>query len=293
MTNIKKVNLADEEISQIAIYNNGELALIDNLSDIALALPVKSEIYVIVLVLDGKASVRIDGMQYEAHKDDIFICLPDNIIDGGLVSIDFRCCMVGVSPDYLQRIAPVSENLWDAKAFFEKNPKCTLFPVEVTTFIQYYDLLRSKIHLPTPVQGKVIDTLALAFLYDMQYVLSRVVQVEPRSYSSGESLFKRFVQLIEASEPKYQSVAHYAESLCVTPKYLAAVCKQASGLTPSRIIDKYVLKEIEYMMKHSDKSIKEIATRLNFSNISFFGKYVKKHLGVSPRDYRLRLLKET
>ena len=70
-------------------------------------------------------------------------------------------------------------------------------------------------------------------------------------------------------------------------------------LTPLAIIslnkwqDKFVVKDIDYLMKHSSKSIKEIAGELDFPNLSFFGKYVKKHLGVSPRDYRLRLLKET
>ena len=33
-------------------------------------------------------------------------------------------------------------------------------------------------------------------------------------------------------------------------------------------------------------SIKEIATEMNFDNLSFFGKYVKKHLGDSPNNYR-------
>lgn len=291
MGNIRKVSLADVEVSEKAIYNNGELALFDNLTDIASVFPLKTEIYVIVLVLEGKVSVQINGTEYEARKNDIFICLPDNIIENGMVSIDFKCNMIGVSPAYQQRVTPVSENLWDMKAFFEKNPKCTLQPAEATIFSQYYNLLCSKINLPTPVQGKVIDMLILAFFYDMQYVLNRVVQVDPRPYSSGESLFKRFVRMVESSNPIYQSVTHYAECLCVTPKYLSSVCKQASGLTASGIIDKYVVKQIEYMMLHTDKSIKEIAAEMNFSNISFFGKYVKKHLGASPRDYRAKIQK--
>ena len=43
------------------------------------------------------------------------------------------------------------------------------------------------------------------------------------------------------------------------------------------------------MLERSDKSIKEIANELNFPNISFFGKYVKKHTGMSPKQYRENL----
>ena len=38
-------------------------------------------------------------------------------------------------------------------------------------------------------------------------------------------------------------------------------------------------------------SIKEIAYCLNFSSISFFGKYVRKHLGMSPKHYREYLIR--
>ena len=33
-------------------------------------------------------------------------------------------------------------------------------------------------------------------------------------------------------------------------------------------------------------AIKEIAVKLGFCNLSFFGKYVRKHLGLSPNHYR-------
>ncbi|MBD9299645.1 MAG: AraC family transcriptional regulator [Prevotella sp.] len=36
-------------------------------------------------------------------------------------------------------------------------------------------------------------------------------------------------------------------------------------------------------MHHSEK---EIAAETGFDNLSFFGKYVKRELGMSPRDYR-------
>ena len=38
-------------------------------------------------------------------------------------------------------------------------------------------------------------------------------------------------------------------------------------------------------------SIKEISAQLDFPNISFFGKYVRKHFGLSPKNYREQLQK--
>ncbi len=39
-------------------------------------------------------------------------------------------------------------------------------------------------------------------------------------------------------------------------------------------------------------SVKEICTDLDFSNLSFFGKFVKEHLGMSPTEYWQRNLRE-
>ena len=48
----------------------------------------------------------------------------------------------------------------------------------------------------------------------------------------------------------------------------------------------HAMEHIKYKLRNSDKSIKEIAEEFNFSNQSFFGKYVKAHLGISPQQYR-------
>ena len=49
---------------------------------------------------------------------------------------------------------------------------------------------------------------------------------------------------------------------------------------------------IAYYDPMTQKSIKEIACELEFPNLSFFGKYVKKHLGMSPKAYRELSLEE-
>ena len=45
------------------------------------------------------------------------------------------------------------------------------------------------------------------------------------------------------------------------------------------------------MLRYTRKSVKEISNELDFPNSSFFGKYVKKHLGMSPKNYRERFVK--
>ena len=46
------------------------------------------------------------------------------------------------------------------------------------------------------------------------------------------------------------------------------------------------MSRIKQLLLYSDMSIKEVASEMGFENLSFFGKYVKKHLGLSPNHYR-------
>ncbi len=70
--------------------------------------------------------------------------------------------------------------------------------------------------------------------------------------------------------------------LCITPKYLSIICKRHSGKTAIEWITEYTLADITYYLRSTSKTIKEISGILGFSNTSFFGKYVREHLHMSP-----------
>ena len=44
--------------------------------------------------------------------------------------------------------------------------------------------------------------------------------------------------------------------------------------------------QIKYYLLQTDLTVKEIAFKLDFPDVSFFCKYVKKHLGEAPLEYR-------
>lgn len=104
--------------------------------------------------------------------------------------------------------------------------------------------------------------------------------------SSGDALYERFMDLLFLHRGKKRSVTFYASELYITPKYLCAVVKKASGKTPTEWINEKAIQEIEYRLCHTQASIKEIAYELDFPNTSFFGKFFKVHKGMSPKHYR-------
>jgi AraC-like DNA-binding protein len=118
-----------------------------------------------------------------------------------------------------------------------------------------------------------------------------MIERDPKSDDSryvrqGERLFKDFMKILATDKIKSRSVSAYAQRLFITPKYLSSVSKQLTGKTASVWINEAIVKEAKRQLKYTDKSVKEIAMQMDFPNVSFFGKYFKTHVGVSPMEYR-------
>lgn len=277
-----------KSLEKAATYYDDLVVLIDDVQALKSAGTTgKPNGYAAILCTQGLADVNIDNKPHQVKTGDLFICQPNLFIEKFTMDSDFQCRAIGMSLQYVKQINLTGGNIWDIKLFFDQNPIIHLLPEEANTFCQYYDLLVSKLtgrHIK--YHKELMGALLKAFAYEFRDVLERVVSVKPPTYTSGQHIFKEFLELLSTSRPKPRAVAFYSDRLCITPKYLSAVCKEASRQTASELINQYVVKDIVYLLHQPDKSIKDIAFELDFPNLSFFGKYVKKHLGMSPKMYR-------
>lgn len=54
----------------------------------------------------------------------------------------------------------------------------------------------------------------------------------------------------------------------------------------------YTINAIERRLRFTSMTMQQIADDLKFATPSFFGKYVKEHLGMTPLEYRLKYQRE-
>lgn len=286
---VKIGNLANPEIRQKLKYTDGKIALIDELTEVNPRNALQFDGVYVLLCLGGKYTFEINGKQYVGHKNDAVICSPESILSNVLLSPDFRFRCVFISTEYAEKTLPLPAQGWNYRLFIEHNALISLLDSETEGFCRYFDLLKAKFSDNTNVfRDKILDALVQAFVYDFGNVLGRIAGLRPRPMSSAENIFDRFISLLAQSYPKRRDVAYYADRLNITPKYLTVVCKKTGGKTSSKIIDAYVTKDIERLLKSTRKSVKEISNELEFPNTSFFGRYVKKNLGCAPNEFRRR-----
>ena len=125
-------------------------------------------------------------------------------------------------------------------------------------------------------------------LYDIHARSRKEVQVSERI----TSLLRNFIELLYNGEyVRNRDLGFYASRLCITPHYLSEICKNVSGKPASYWIDRFAMQEITRLLRQKGLPLAEIAERMNFSSVSYFSRYVRKRLGISPTEYRNSLLR--
>lgn len=272
-----------------AEYLSDGLVLTDSISPAFLSKgPVCMNFIVMALCKKGRATYIVDTCEQCVNSGDLMFISERHIVDNYEVSPDFECLFILVSTEFYHSFVMNVKNVSSLLLFSMNNPVVPLTPHEIQVYSNYYQTIRLKMadsshHYRT----NLVKALLLAMFYDMSNVIWRVGQNESnKKRKRADAFFAQFIGLLEDNFRAERRVSWYAEQMGITPKYLSEMVKQVSKRTPTDWIDSYVMLEIRVMLKNTTKSIKEIAKAINFPNQSFFGKYFKEHMGMSPSEYR-------
>ena len=126
------------------------------------------------------------------------------------------------------------------------------------------------------------------FILEMWQIFADEYEQRKHSLQTG-TLYERFMQLVQQHCMTRREVQFYSNELNITAKYLNHLCKIHSGVTASEWIQRHAKERIIILLQNKNLNISEIADEMEFSSRSFFTRYVKKLLGVTPNEYRRRL----
>ena len=241
------------------------------------------------LCTKGKAQYSVDTLEYTVHANDMIIISEGQITDDVMLSRDFGGMGIIVSDDFFNEIVKDVHELSQLFLFTRTNPVCHLTQQESDNTVNYFRMLKQKTdEQEHHFRRETVRSLLTTMIYDLSNIIFRMQTVTDRRQTRAEGIFAQFMPLVEQNFRRERRVSWYAQQLGISPKYLSETIRQVSRRTPNDWIDNYVTLEIRVLLRNSTKSIKEIAQEMNFPNQSFFGKYFKEHVGMSPSEYRKR-----
>lgn len=289
----ERKDMEDTRSTPPILYEDGDISIYD-LDMRALGLPretgpQKTDKLIFAASIEGRLQVDINGKKHEISDWDVLICPFNAVLDNVMLSPSFRGRIICLSRKMVMECVHMDSNIWNRAFRIAENP---VIHIEEPELLETYGkLLTLRLgREQRPYRREIIASIIRTCIYEILAEVEKYVESsEGKTLTQGDILFKRFVKLISGTKVKPRAVSWYGEQLCVTAKYLSTVCKMVSGKTACEWINQFVITDIQHLLKYSEMSIKEISEYLDFPNISFFGKYVKSHLGYSPKEYRRKI----
>lgn len=242
-----------------------------------------------ILCENGHGQFLLDGKEQSIGKNDICFWLPGAAVDKVLFSPEFNAVFLLVSFDMMSKNNP--DIGWGIKAymFSKENPVIRLEQDVAEKCKHNFLLLKEKFADESHRFRMEIVHLQLKMLVmEMWNVFADKMEQNMKNNDKA-ALFQRFLQLVEMYCMEHREVEYYAGKLFITPKYLSEICKKSSNKPASDWIRNYATTRLILLLRNDNLTFTQIADSMNFSSQSFFSRYVKKVLGVSPGEYRSRL----
>jgi len=285
-------SLTDNEDIQIG-YSDNDIVIIDSIQKWAEISAAHVAMNAIAICTQGKIQVTMNGQTIELHKNQVAIVPQNVVITDPMMSPDFDLKAMFFTNRILQSFLREKMNVWNDVVYVRKMHVITMDDDELSFYTHLYDMLclcfdkgKGQLFLTD-----VIQSLLRAGVLGLCGGLKKRMQTDgtPTTIDvhSANSHFQRFLDLLHSTDVKHRKVEWYADELCISPKYLSALCKKHSGKTANEWITEHVLEDIRYYLKQTDYSIKQICHQLGFPNTSFFGRYVKIHFGMTPMQIRM------
>ena len=235
------------------------------------------------IILQGEAHINLNLVEKHFKAGMLIFIGPGSIVSPVSISPDFQVYGFGIANDFPLPFA--SDQLPQAMNGQVRDFQLPASETDITTARHILDTLWHVVHQPD-YNPQIVSNLIAAQMHHYDVLYRQFCNQQQHMLSREQTIFDRFLQLVNQHAIREHHIAFYASRMCLTERYLGTVIRQASGVTAKEWIDRALIARIKAELRHTDKSVVQISEELCFPNPSFFSKYFKRLTGMTPAGYR-------
>lgn len=239
------------------------------------------------VVYSGNLRLTINGEVYHVSANQMFILQNDVHLSDVKMSKACRGYLLILNNKYFAMMDIATSDIWTADLIVRTTH---VFDVEESVCEMMHNMVVGMCMIARNddlyCQKGALLSVAMSFCYVVLSIILPIANVDKDNNKSYNGHMKRFIELLSKEHMRERSVEYYANKLGITPKYLTMICRKYRGMTASQIIDHIVIHNAMRLLRQPDVSMQQVAQQLNFPSQSFFGKYFKQRVGISPSRYK-------
>ena len=235
------------------------------------------------LILQGEIRVNVNLVEKVFSKGMLLFIGPGTIINPIHFSDDLQVYGIGLSPDFPMPFA--AGQMPPAFNGQVRDFQLKVKEEDLQTAQQIIDTIWHLVH-QQDYNRQTASSLVGALMYHYDGLYRQHTDLLQNTQSREQTIFDRFIYLVNHHATQEHQIRFYADKMCLTERYLGTVIRQASGTTAKEWIDLALITRIKVELRHTDKSVTQIAEEMNFPNPSFFSKYFKRLTNMTPAEFR-------
>ena len=264
-----------------------KIAMFNSLKELGLENYVKVQAAALLLVRRGSVDVELDLKHYKLEAGSLFVVFPEQVVRAKNVSENFDPICIACSKNMIDELIIRFDDTTRLILKIRENPLMQLERVEFEQMNASFEFLKKKFETTdmNSCRLQILKNYLIGLLYECIGMRSEPAMTDVVK-SRGQILFSQFIDLVVEKHREQHSVKFYADELGITPKYLSAVAEEQTGKNAKRWIDEHIALDAKVLLRSSSRDIQKVSKILNFPDVSFFGKFFKRLVGVSPKAYR-------
>lgn len=277
--------------NEIAVfkYSEGTKPLLQSKNAInGMKAPHKFNFFMFVDHTKGSARLTIDMEEYNLDRPfNVVKIAPGQIVTMDSMSDDFDALVILFSTRFIESMMVYVNGAFPfrLRGSLDQVEHYDVDAERENHFNVFYQIVRHCLQATdNPYRLQMVKHLIMAMFYSSGKL--RELEVEDKPRSSADVLTKEFMDLVKENFRRERQLQFYADTLCITPRYLSRVVKECTGESAAEWIERCVVLEARALLKSTNMTIQQISDELHFPSQTFFGKYFKRRVGMSPKEYR-------
>ena len=235
------------------------------------------------IITKGEAITNINLVVKHFRAGMLVYIGPGTIISPVRLSPDFEISGFGIPADFPLPFAP--GQLPQAFNGQVRDFQLTASSADIATARNILDTLWHVVH-QQDYNIQIVSSLIAAQMHHYDTLFRRYADQQQNTQTREQTIFDRFIQLVNQHAQHEHQIAFYAQKMCLTERYLGTIVRQASGVTAKEWIDRAIIVRVKVELRHTDKTVAQISEEMNFPNPSFFSKYFKRLTDMTPAEFR-------
>jgi AraC family transcriptional regulator, transcriptional activator of pobA len=243
-------------------------------------------LYQILWVQQGRAEIRLDTWR-ETLQGPMAIVVPPGVVHGFHFEPETDGLVLTLSPRFLvegefQAIGQAFQALFVA-------PGVLAFESQEPQALRLHALLRelaSEFAMPGPADSPVSGWLARSVVWRLAQASTRLQQASIGKRGRHQSMFTRFLVLVEQHFLDHWSLEQYAAKLGLSVQRLTRLVRAESQRSPLDLIHERLTREACRRLIYIAAPASQLAGELGFDDPAYFSRFFKRRTGMSPQVFR-------